>query len=358
MSRNSSGGCGPGCGCLIVILILLAAGTVAVRKDIVGEFSRSFTREPRHEEPVEPRSIDSSRAFAEYHDRASGTYSESSVEERGVGSVLLEGRIPRKALAARKGFYIYDDEGLPKQAFRTAVPYFVFDDSEDRLLVGRVQDREVAEGWVLKSESHSWFSRRLVYPRPGSDLAAKVRREVGPEALPPLEPTSRMPWPILHETDEEGEWLVLCDFGALGGEYEPSALPIMGRFQDRFDIYVLFTETELDRTLSDLTGLMAALDSGKMPVEDIPRVFGSFMTQNQVDFLDLDEVKKVLDIYPGTTPSDLLKGKLESRFRAVANSLGPQIDWLLSVSRSREYYNGAHGTYVVPLSSLEWSKAK
>lgn len=339
-----------GCGCLVLILLLLAAGSVAVRNDAFKEISGRFTAAPDHEEPVGPRTIGESSAVREYLDRSSGS---ESGEYRGVGNVLLVDGIPRKALASQRGLYLYDDDELPKQSFRTAVPYFVFEDSGDRLLVGRVQDHEVAEGWVRAEEAHSWFSRRLVYPRPESDLAKKLRREVGPDALPPLDPTVRMPWPILHETEDAGEWLVLCDFGATGGEYEPTALPITGRFHDQFDIYVLFTETELDRTLSDLTGLLAALDSGKMPVEDIPRVFGSFMTQNQVDFLDLEEVRKVLDIYPGGSPSHLLKGKLETRFRSVAESLGPQIDWLLSVSRSREYYNGAHGTYVVPLASLE-----
>ena len=87
-------------------------------------------------------------------------------------------------------------------------------------------------------------------------------------------------------------------------------------------------------------------------------MFGSFMTQNRVDFLDLDDVKKVLDIYPGGSPDLLIKREAEDRIQTIGRSLEPQIDWLLKVSRSRDFFNPAHGTYVVPLSSLEFSKAR
>ena len=143
-----------------------------------------------------------------------------STAERGVGGVLTRNRIPEKVLAKNPGLYIFDKDGLPKQEFRKCTPYFVFEEEGDRLLIGRIQDSDLASGWISREQCFGWFSRRLIYPKPDSNLAKEIRAKLGKNSLPPLDPTTTMPWPILHQTEDESQWLVLCDFSAFGGDVE------------------------------------------------------------------------------------------------------------------------------------------
>ncbi|MBI2480273.1 MAG: hypothetical protein HYV60_17065 [Planctomycetia bacterium] len=267
---------------------------------------------------------------------------EHARDGRGPGGVLTVGLTPWKVIATEEGVQLHDEDGLPRREMKSNVPYYVFQNRGDGLLVCRIQDEELAArsgGWVNGDACFSWYSRRLVYPRPDGELARTLTLELGTAgALPSFDPTTMMPWPILAEMESEHGWLVLCDFRHYGADM--MVLPVMAAYQREFDIYVLFTEVELNRVLRELTALVAIIDSGRMPISDVPRVLGAFLTQNQVDFMEFQEIEETLDVFPGR------------RLRLIRGAIRDQIEWLVKVSRSRGHYNEAHGVYVLPLDAL------
>ena len=265
----------------------------------------------------------------------------------GIGGVLLtEGKIPRKVLAKRDGLQLYDNNRLPAGPFKTCVPYFVFEEKDGLLLVDRTQNRDVAKAWVKKDECHEWISRRLAYPKPDGGILRALA--ASGSKLSDMEPKAMMPWPVLSHKSDESEMVILCDLRSVGGKF----MPVTVRRMDEYDIYVVFTATELVRSLSDLVGIQAVLESGKRDVPAIARTFGKLLAQDDMDFLDLDEVKRTLDLFPGGTPSYLLEHGLEDRFKRISDSLGPQIDWLNGVHRANDIWNEEHDVYVVPLKAL------
>ncbi len=277
-------------------------------------------------------------------------------EMTGIGRVLTYGLVPRKVLAKREGVFLRDDSGYQSRPFRINVPYFVFAEREDQLLIGRLQDHELVErsgGWVQKEDCYPWYSRRLVYPKPDGELAKYVdSRSTASSGIRPFIASSMMPWPILFQNDDSS-WTVLCDFRAYGSDQVP--LPINDEQKTNFDIYVLFSETELNHALANLTKLAAILQSGKLPIGETPRVLGSFLAQNQVDFVDLTEVKQTLELFPGGSPDMLMKHELEHRRRAIEHWCEEQVAWLTKVCTSTDCYNEEHAVYLVPLHSIETS---
>ncbi len=272
---------------------------------------------------------------------------------KGIGGVVTFGRVPWKVVVKDENTTLYDAEGHPLRLARPSVPYFVFEQRGENLLIGRLQDRDCVNrngGWLNAADCLSWYSRRLVYPTPDSGAAQALEDGLGSEyALPEYDVERAMPWPILAET-ATADWLVLCDLRHYGSGFWP--LPIQYSHIEEFDIFVIFSETELDQTITNITALSAIVDSGRVPVEELPKAVGSFLTQNEVDFLDLDEVRRTVDLFPGGSPDFLMKRELDSRMKRLIANLVGQLRWLLRVVRSRGYYNEAHSIYVVPLDDL------
>ncbi|MBI5757692.1 MAG: hypothetical protein HZA46_04160 [Planctomycetales bacterium] len=274
------------------------------------------------------------------------------VGERGFGKVLTTGLVPRKILASHPKAYVCDEDGSPVQPLRDGLPYFVFDEREGRFFVGQLQDVDLAQGWVQLDDCYPWFNRRLCYPKRAGEVSLTLASPSGDYVelsgtLPSFDPTSSMPWPVLATADDDKSLVVLADLRPLGGG---QAIPI--RFQDAADLelYVLFSQREIDEALQNLTRLAGILP--KLPVGDIPRVFGSFLTQNQVDFVDLGELQTTLDAFPGKAPDFLMKRELGERLKHVEHALGKQVEQLLRVAESTDHFNAAHYTYVVPLNHL------
>ena len=236
---------------------------------------------------------------------------------------------------------------------KDSLPYFVFEeDTDGRCRIGAVQDASLAQGWVQADDCFRWPNRRLCYPKKTGDVSLTLNAEDGTErvlegTLPTFDPTQQMPWPILGTGDEAGSLYVLADLRCLKGE---SAMPLRIRDVEDYQLYVLFTQREIDHALEQLTRLAGLLP--KMPVADIPRVFGSFLTQNECDFVDLGELSSTLDVFPGKSPDFLMRKMLGERLKNVEQALGRQIERLLKIGGATTNFNPAHYTYVVPLEEL------
>ena len=99
--------------------------------------------------------------------------------KRGFGGVLTTGKVPRKVLARHEKTYITDERGDPKREMKLSIPYFVFEDDGERVFVGRVQDRDIAVGWIAKKQLYPWPSRRPAYPNESGDIASLL---LGPDS--------------------------------------------------------------------------------------------------------------------------------------------------------------------------------
>lgn len=276
-----------------------------------------------------------------------------SLGKRGFGEVLTCGLVPRKVLAAHDKAFIRDAKGTPSMPLKDSMPYFVFEEDEDgRCRIGAVQDASLAQGWVNPDECFLWPNRRLCYPKKYGDVSLTLQADDGTErvldgTLAAFDPTAQMPWPILGTSKEDGSMFVLADLRCLKGE---SAVPIRLRGTDDYEIYVLYSQREIDHSLEQLTRLAGILP--KMPVADIPRVFGNFLTQNECDFVDLGELSATLDVFPGKSPDFLMRKMLGERLKNVERALGQQIERLLKIGGSTENFNSAHYTYIVPLTDV------
>lgn len=293
------------------------------------------------------------KSSAEASEGRLAAVSTRTLGKRGFGDVLTCGLVPRKLLAAHVDALIRDADGIPSMPLKDSLPYFVFEEAEDgRCLVGPVQDASLAQGWVNPDEFFLWPNRRLCYPKKSGEVSLTLEAEDGTEQvlegiLPPFDPADQMPWPILGTSEEDGSLFVLADLRCLKGE---SAVPIRIRSMEDYEIYLLYSQRELDHSLEQLTRLAGILP--KMPVTDIPRVFGSFLTQNECDFVDLTELSATLDVFPGKAPDFLMRKMLGERLKNVELALGQQIERLLKIGSSTENFNPAHFTYIVPLTDV------
>lgn len=283
-----------------------------------------------------------------------------TIGPRGFGGVLVSGLIPRKILAKARGLFLKDERGAKKSPLKDGVPYFVFEETEGKVLVSSIQDHETAlraGGWVGTDECYPWITRRLAYPKRAGRVTLRVKEASGetkelPGEIQPFDATRMMPWPILAGAPADGWLVVLADLREFGADFTPLKV----RTADDYEIYVLYSETELNKALTNLTSLSAVLDSGKMPVSDIPRVFGNFVTQNQADFLDLDELKKTVEIYPGGSPDFLFRGALDARLKRINHVVRGNVEKLERIALSADYRNPSHSVHVIPLRDLEGSK--
>lgn len=266
--------------------------------------------------------------------------------ERGYGKVLLTGKVPRKALARGENVQIFDERGYPKRPMKSSTPFFVFEDTGDHWLVGAEQDRDLAVGWVRANQCFAWPTRRLVYP---SESAAQTM-SLGTEGrrLPQFRADDMMPWPVLAEDRAADTLTVLADFSSIGG----SIIPMQIGRTDQLNVYVLFSEKELNTLLSRLTEVVGFLESGRLSLPQIVQLLGDFLTQNRIDFLDFPEMKKVVALYPGGTPSFLMKVELEKEVKRLIPKLREQIGVLLDAVAARDFYNAAHGLYVLPMGKF------
>lgn len=275
--------------------------------------------------------------------------------KRGLGKVLLtDEKIPVKVLAKTTDLNLYASDGLPAAPFKPNVPYFVFEERSGRLLVDRVQDMEVAKLWAKKGDCLYWPSRRLAYPRNGGGISQAFQQMFGDgNALPEFNATTVMPWPVLSHTADNSRMTVLYGPTAMvGGELSP----IDVRFMELYEVHVIFSETELFHSLQDLTGLMALIDSGKLTPTNAGKYLDKFLTQADVDFLDVTEVKRMLDVFPGGSPGYLVRSDFGTFQTRLRKSIDAQIPWLKKVADSKEAFNPDYGVYVVPLSVLHGTK--
>ncbi|MDP1796780.1 MAG: hypothetical protein Q8K78_04830 [Planctomycetaceae bacterium] len=268
--------------------------------------------------------------------------------DRGIGGVLTVGRVPRKVIPSNPDTYILDDRGDPVRVMKLGFPYFVFEEQGDLLLVGHVQDRESALGWVTTEACYAWPSRRMAF---SEDLMERVRKSLGDPRHPTAtaSPSPPLPWPILAEERSTEEIRLLADLRALGW----GVMPIDLQVENSFQVYVLFTEHELHHVLAELTELQGFLESGRLSIGQSVQVIGEFLTQNRVDFLDFDELRHVVDLFPGGTPSFLLRAELHERLKRVIPLLREQIATLATAVDARECYRPELGAYILPLGTLE-----
>lgn len=272
---------------------------------------------------------------------------ESTPGERGIGGVLLSGKIPRKVLARRSGLYVLDDQQLPSRPFRTNIPYFVFEDYGELLKVGTFQDSELCQGWVRSRECHPWSSRRLVYP--GDPTRAS--RSLNPGAtgrLTTFDPTQMMPWPVIM-ADPGGTMLAVADLHEIGGPIQ--VIPILEKWDPQ--VFVMFTERELTSILTRLLQLQGLIESGRVEPTKIVRVLGDFLTQNSVDFCDFDEIQSVVERFPGGTPDFLMRKEMRTAVHRLAKQIERQIDDMSDLMDASACFNEARGVYIFPWTIME-----
>lgn len=272
----------------------------------------------------------------------------STPGERGYGDVLLSGKVPRKAVARSTKIQIYDEHGFPKREMKPSMPYFVFDDNGEHWLVGLEQDKAAALGWVRADQCYPWPSRRLAYP---VALLPKRDPAEGHDSSAPIHTFSAeelMPWPVIVEDRAGRQLTVLADMKGLEG----SIVPVQYSTTDELQLFVMFTEREFNQLLARLTETVGFLESGTLKPQQEVKVLGDLLTQNQIDFLDLNEVQAVVDLYPGGKPSFLLDYEIKKRIRKVLPTLRKQLGSLLDVTAVRNFFNPARGVYVLPIGSI------
>lgn len=268
--------------------------------------------------------------------------------ERGYGRVLLAGKVPRKALARRDDVQILDERGFPKRLMKSSTPFFVFEDTGEHWLVGSEQDRDLAIGWVRSDHCFAWPTRRLVYPIDLEALSAALDVAGVGAHLPPFRAEDVMPWPVISEDRDTDSLTVLADLSPIGG----GIMPMHIAHTEQFELYVLFSEKELNLLLARLTELVGFLESGRLSLPQIVQVLGDFLTQNRIDFLDFPEMQKVVDLYPGGRTTLLFEVELQKEIKRVLPKLRDQIAVLLDAVAARDFFNSAHGLYILPMGKF------
>lgn len=268
--------------------------------------------------------------------------------ERGYGRVLLTGKVPRKALARREDVQILDERGYPKRLMKSSTPFFVFEDTGEHWLVGSEQDRDLAIGWVRSDQCFAWPTRRLVYPVDLEALSAALDVAGVGTHLPPFRAEDVMPWPVIAEDRDTDSLTVLADLSPIGG----GIMPMHIAHTEQFELYVLFSEKELNTLLARLTELVGFLESGRLSLPQTVQVLGDFLTQNRIDFWDFAEMKKVVDLYPGGRTTLSFEVELQKEIKRAIPKLREQIAVLLDAVAARDFYNAAHGLYILPMGKF------
>ncbi len=276
-------------------------------------------------------------------------------DEQGILGVLIDDqKVPIKVLARSDGLKMTSVKDASPQPFRHLVPYFVFADVDDKYLIHQIQDKEKADedgGWVKKADCHLWRSRRLAYPKVDGEIVRRFSQAFGLDgALPAFDAAERMPWPLVHVNKDDPKETLLCvleDIGAGTVSIRPNRL-------DDFDIYVLYSDTELAKATSRLLNVIALIDSGKKPDKAVVEAWEGLITQSQIDFLDLSHLRKVVELFPGGAGKVdlLLERQLKNEMKALRDSFDTQVKELTRLRSSSGCYNDKHLLYVFPLTSL------
>ncbi len=221
--------------------------------------------------------------------------------ERGYYGVLTRNGVPRKIIPSLEKTpirLVASPEEIKRwkisESPKLGEPYFVFEENESELLIGPIQDKELALGWVSRTDVHHWDTRIVVL-----DDSGAVRGYV----------------------NQHGNKII----NAKTGEIK--------EFDEKAKRATFFSETELDAALVRVTRLLAIFESKKMPHRDLVKVLRQFIRDNNADFLDLTVPKNILDELPVKRDLNFLeRRKMDRYIELIAMSLGPQLDSFISLS--------------------------
>ena len=148
-------------------------------------------------------------------------------------------------------------------------PYYVFDETKSEILIGFIQDREEAWGWIPKKSAEQWNTR---------DVIINEKGEVDG---------------YIQSTNASAAIVI----SVAGGELRE--MPIEDIKNQRAKYYSI---SELFQVLSHLTIISSEIGSGRID----KKMLQIFVKQNKgVDFVDIRPFQKALDKYPGSNPSFL-----------------------------------------------------
>ncbi len=272
---------------------------------------------------------------------------------RGIGDVLLARSRPRKVIARHDEVMLRTPAGTPRKRMIPNVPYFVFDENSERLHVWHLQDREIAGekgGWVDKRHVVEWPGRAWCYPKADGDIARVLGVAFGEEhGLPPYRPADGLPWPILSTAVDSESVLIACNLAAFGGTTH--LLP----FRDirDVDVYMMFSEAEIDLIFRTFAAAKAALDADRGNLPRLHEGFTLILDHCRVEFLDLRDIKRAVSAYPGDTVSFLAKKGYQPFVDRAARAIEDQLRWISRIGRARSFKNEEYHIMVVKKSWLD-----
>lgn len=241
---------------------------------------------------------------------------DNNQSERGYFGVLTQDRTPRKIIPNRDKIpirLVASPEEIKRWKFSDSLklgqPYFVFEENESELLIGPVQDKELALGWVSRADMHRWDARTVLLDDTGA-----VRGYV----------------------NQEGDKIIDANTGSI------RELDIQSKRA------TFFSETELFKASENITRLISLFERKKTPYRDLVKILRGFVRKNDnTDFLDLTVLKNILDELPGEGDLDFLeRRKMDRYIELITMSLGPQLDNFISLSKKAS--NNDNATLIVP----------